>query len=145
MPRLQLADLLKRRKMSLLQFVTEHAITTYEGLCARCEWMGVSPPTDEQYGELVPSQRVVNSPQEGVVVVEAPVVIDEMSGKAIDPEAPVVPGVSVVTDGRQEFIDMAKRVGELETSVLASREPLPEPAALTQKRSRKKKDVPPVA
>lgn len=125
-PRLQLADLLKRRKMTLLQFVTEHAITTYEGLCARCEWMGVSPPTDEQYKVGVPSQAIVNNPQEGIIVVEAPIVIDEMSGRSIDPEAPVVPGISVVTD---------KKPSEHVAVHIAD----------PPKRSRKKKDVPPVA
>lgn len=73
-PKLQLADLLKRRKMSLLQFITEHAITTYDGLCSRCERMGVAPPTDDEYRTGVPSPIVVNNPQEGVVVVEPPVI-----------------------------------------------------------------------
>lgn len=122
-PKLQLADLLKRRKMTLLQFVTEHAITTYEGLCARCERMGVAAPDEEAYGIGVPFPVVVNSPQEGVIVIEPPPVVDEISGKNIDPDAPIIPDVVVVTDA-EELSD--------------------EPTMYTPKRSRKKKDNSPI-
>ena len=114
----------------MLQFVTEHAITTYEGLCSRCERMGVSPSIDEDYKVGVLSLVIVNSPQESVIVVEPPAVIDEMSGNEIDPDAPVIPGVSVVVDHEPE----------LEAPVVATTEPSVSP----QKRSRKKKDVPPI-
>jgi len=132
-PRLQLADLLRRRKMSLHQFVTEHAITTYEGLRARCEAMGVAPPDEEAYRTGVPSKDPVNSPQEGIIVVEPPHVIDEMSGRSINTAAPINPGIDVVID-RQESFDMPtvdEPVGQSEPSVN------------TPKRLRKKKDVPP--
>ena len=96
-PRLKLSDLLRRRKMTLRQMLQEHGITTYETLVIRCDRMGVTPPTDREFYDVMP--RPVNSPQEGVVVLEAPPVLDEISGREIDPEAPVEePGIVVLTD-----------------------------------------------
>jgi hypothetical protein len=96
MPRLKLADLLRRRKMTLGQFLAEHGITTYGGLSNRCDSMGVTPPTEAEFDACAPPK--VNNPQEGVVVLEPPTVVDELSGKKIDPEAPVVPEVKVITE-----------------------------------------------
>jgi hypothetical protein len=75
LPRLKLSDLLRRRKMTLRALLDELGITTYEGLVARCERMGVLEPTREEF--LVVMPEVVNSPPEGVIVLEpAPVVED---------------------------------------------------------------------
>jgi len=64
-----------------------------------CGRLGVMAPTQEEFDAARPITERVNSPQEGVIVLEAPPVIDEISGKEIDPEAPVAaPGVVVVTD-----------------------------------------------
>ena len=93
MPRLKLADLLKRRKMTLKQFLQEFGITTYDGMLIRCHRMGVEPPTEVDYALTMPPR--VSSPTEGVVVLEAPEVIDELTGKSIDPAGPTSPGVTV--------------------------------------------------
>jgi hypothetical protein len=71
LPKLGLPDLLRRRKMTLKQFMSEFGITTYEGLVARCTRMGVwAPSLNDFKKEALPDY--VNNPQEGVVVVDAP-------------------------------------------------------------------------
>lgn len=84
---LKLTELLRRRRTTLRQYIFEFGVTTYETLCEKCERIGVLPPTKEEFFEASPP--VVNSPAEGVVVLEAPPVIKELSGKPIDPETNV--------------------------------------------------------
>jgi hypothetical protein len=95
---LKLTELLRRRRTTLRQYILEFGITTYETLCERCTRIGVLPPSQEEFLEASPP--VVNSPAEGVVVLEAPPVIKETSGRPIDPETneelPLPPAVSVV-------------------------------------------------
>jgi len=100
MPRLRLADLLRRRKMSLKQMLDEFGITTYEGLTIRCNRMGVTPPDESDFHAVFPPPMVkpVNNPMEGIIVVEAMSVIDDITGREIDPDGPVMPGIEVVTD-----------------------------------------------
>jgi hypothetical protein len=129
-PRLKLADLLRRRKMTLKQLLVELGISTYEALCIRCNRMGVTPPDQLEFEIVVPPSLRVNSPQEGVVVLEPPPVIDEISGQEIDPSLPVEPpGIVVLTD--KHFV----------SSEVAEPEQLPEPTEMPQKKPRKKKDV----
>ena len=111
--------------MGLKQFIDEYGISTYEGLMNRCDRMGVASPSEADFKEAFPSPPV-NNPIEGVVVVEAPIVIDEISGREIDPEAPVLePTVEVITTVEQP------------------REEVLEPTDASQKRQRrKKKDIP---
>ena len=70
MPRLRLADLLRRRKMTLAQFVDESGIQAYGAMIDRCRALGVQPPTEQEYLVVVPVP--VSVQQDGVVVVEAP-------------------------------------------------------------------------
>jgi hypothetical protein len=118
MPRLKLADLLRRRKMTLKQFLQEFGITTYDGMLIRCHRMGVEPPTEADYALTCPPR--VSSPTEGVIVLEAPNVIDELTGRPIDPEGPASPSVVVKWS--------------------AANEPDPVPIKDTQRKQRKKKD-----
>ena len=98
-PRLRLADVLRRRKTTLRAFIDSLGLTTYGALDIMCGRLGVMAPTQEEFDAARPITERVNSPQEGVIVLEAPPVIDEISGKEIDPDAPIaVPGVVVVTD-----------------------------------------------
>jgi hypothetical protein len=85
LPRLRLTDLLRRRKTALRSYLNEFGITTYEGLLARCERMGVAPPEREDFEKVVVVR--VSSPPEGVVVLEAPKVIKESTGEVIDVDA----------------------------------------------------------
>lgn len=70
MPKLALADLLKRRKMSLKQYMDEFGITTFEGLATRCQRMGVTPPDESVFLKTNPVVPIVNNPSEGIVIVE---------------------------------------------------------------------------
>lgn len=82
MPRLRLSDLLKRRKMTLEGFLQDSGVQTYEALVNRCNRLGCLPPLREEYRQLRPV--IVNSPQDGVVVLEAPPLIEESTGKNLD-------------------------------------------------------------
>lgn len=95
LPKLKLADLLKRRKMTLKQLLDEFGITTYAALTIRCERMGVQAPSQEEFDAIV--GVVVSSPTEGVVVLEAPPIIEDCSGKEIIDEdlLPVSQGTTV--------------------------------------------------
>jgi len=84
LPRLKLVDLLKRRKMTMRRLLDEYGITTYESLLERCNRMGVSPPTQEEFMVHIPAIRVTSAP-EGVLILEPPPIIDEMTGEQIDP------------------------------------------------------------
>lgn len=77
-------NLLRRRKTTLKAMLNEFGITTYEGLLTRCERTGVEAPTLEQF--LAACPEVVNSPAEGVLVLEPPRVISELDGNDIEPE-----------------------------------------------------------
>ena len=67
-PLLTLGNLLKRKKMTLKQFLDEFGITTYSGLVSRCDRIGVLPPTEDDFKKL--NNPIVSNPAEGVVVVE---------------------------------------------------------------------------
>lgn len=132
MPKLKLSDLLRRRKMTLRAMLDEFGITTYGGLLVRCDRMGCAFPTEAEFKIAYPD-KPVNSPTEGVVVVEAPPVIDDITGHKIDPEAPVVPEVKVITEPLGQFLPRAFSV----TNVAPSEEPI-EPS---RKKPRKKKET----
>lgn len=136
MPRLKLVDLLRRRKMTLRQLLDEFGITTYAGLVIRCERMGVAPPPEEDFKVAFPD-KPVNSPQEGVVVLEPPPVVDEISGREIDPEAPVAPVVKVITDPSElgQLLPNDVVNGGLDAA------PPGEPTEPPQKKPRRKKEA----
>ena len=81
LPKLSLVVLLKRRKKSLKQFMDEFGITTYEELKSRCERIGVVEPSVEAFRQVNPT--IVNSPTEGVLVLGAPPIVHEHTGKVI--------------------------------------------------------------
>lgn len=130
MPKLKLGDLLRRRKMTLKHLLSELGITTYEGLVIRCERMGVSPPSVDEF-KVAFDTGPVNSPTEGIVVLEPPPVIDEISGKKIDPDAPVMPGVFVITEPASDTLQH----WDVDDVLLG------EPTEPPQKKPRKKKEA----
>lgn len=134
MPKLKLSDLLRRRKMTLRALLDEFGITTYGGLLVRCDRMGCAPPTEAEFRVAYPTGPV-NSPQEGVVVLEPPPVIDDISGRKIDPEAPAVPEVKVITEPLGQLLPREFEVVGAETA------PLEEPTEPSQKKPRKKKEA----
>jgi len=82
LPAISLVDLLRKRKMTLEKFVNEFGLASFESLKIRCERMGVAPPSEELYNS-VKSTVVVNSPPDGILVMEAPKFIAENSGKEL--------------------------------------------------------------
>jgi len=68
LPKLRLADLLRRRKTTLEVFILESGIQTYAALVTRCQRMGVQPPNEAEFHEIRPT--IVSSPSDGVVVFE---------------------------------------------------------------------------
>jgi hypothetical protein len=100
--RVQLTDLLRRRKTTLEKFLKDTGIVTYELLVERCSSMGVVAPTREQFSSVRgnPETYEVSSPTEGVVVLSPPekiTVISEASGAQID-----------ISDTREEIIDYSQ-------------------------------------
>lgn len=72
LPQLTLNGLLKRRKMSLKNFMNEFGISSYEGLNLHCKSLGVQAPSMDDFKLVYPDvSTFVNSPSEGVVVVES--------------------------------------------------------------------------
>lgn len=133
-PKLRLFNLLRRRKMTLIQFMSEFGITTLEGLKNRCNRMGVDPPSDDEFNTLVKPaiEKIVNNPQEGIIVLEPPLtIVNESTGKK------TIDDKKVEYPQEQEFLDVAEkpRAEDDETGS--------EPTDGPQKKSRKKKDVQP--
>jgi hypothetical protein len=75
LPPIKLTDLLRRRKTNLKTFLKSSGITTYVTLQHKCNSLGVSVPTEEEFGAAV--DVVVSSPQEGVVVLDPPVLLKD--------------------------------------------------------------------
>ena len=100
LPRLKLSDLLRRRKMSLRQFLDEFGITTYETLSIRCDRMGVAVPDEKDFITIAPAP--VNSPTEGVLVLE-PEPIPQQAVEQ-EPEQPV-DTIPVVDDDVTKSLD----------------------------------------
>lgn len=113
-PKLRLADVLRRRRSTLGALVKELGVSTYPGLEIWCGRMGVVPPTLQEFQSVVPPDMKVSSPQEGVIVLEPPPVIDERSGMQIDPDGPIIPGIEVITSGssRSALVRLPNAVDE---------------------------------
>lgn len=129
LPKLTLHNLLRRRKMTLQQFLAESGIHAYAALVNKCSEIGVQPPTEQEYLAVVPTQ--VSSPQDGIVVLEPIPVVDDLTGRQIDPDAPVtVPGVEVIIDN----------AGVVDWDRVNEKTDDSEPTVGQQKRRRKKKE-----
>lgn len=76
-PKLMLSDLLRRRKMTLKQFLDESGIYAYAALINKCNEIGVQPPLEKDYLSAVPT--TVSSPQDGIIV------LDPIVDPVIDP------------------------------------------------------------
>lgn len=81
LPPIRLVDLLKKRKTTLKQFLDVYGIVAYPTLLIKCDSMGVSPPTEEEFKKIV--GVTVSSPQEGVVVLDSPPLLKETTGEPI--------------------------------------------------------------
>jgi len=93
-PRLRLVDVVRRRRTTLKALVNELGLTTYAGLEIWCARMGMVPPSEADFNLLFPPAARVNSPREGVIVLEAPPILSEATGRELPaqpPEGPLEP------------------------------------------------------
>lgn len=85
-PNIKLLDLLRKRRISLKKFISDFGINSFESLRLRCERMGVVPPAESKFNE-VKGDEFVNSPTEGILVLEAPKAISEKTGEELNLES----------------------------------------------------------
>jgi len=80
-----LLNVLKRRKSNLKRFLEETGIVTYELLLTRCDSMGVIPPEEQEFldatGAEAKGTATVSSPAEGVIVLNPPKIVNELTGQ----------------------------------------------------------------
>ena len=70
LPPIRLVDLLRKKKTTLKQFLSNSGIAAYATLQQKCDKMGVSAPSEEEFWEVIGT--AISSPQEGVVVLDPP-------------------------------------------------------------------------
>lgn len=80
LPPIKLLDLLKKKKTNLKQFLSTTGIVTYVTLEQKCEKMGVSVPSENEFHEAL-GTALISSPQEGVVVLDPPVLLKDTGEK----------------------------------------------------------------
>jgi len=68
--RLNLLDLLRKKRSNLTSYLSENGIASYELLASRCNSIGVAPPTEEEFlnAKGNPVTPEFSSPTEGIVV-----------------------------------------------------------------------------
>lgn len=81
LPPIRLVDLLKKRKTNLKEFLETYGIVAYSTLIQKCNKMGVSPPDENEFKKIISVSN--SSPQEGVVVLDSPLLTKENTGEAI--------------------------------------------------------------
>jgi hypothetical protein len=82
LPPIRLVDLLKKRKTNLKEFINSSGIFTFATLQKKCEKMGVSAPSESNFLEAV-GNVIASSPQEGVVVLDPPVLLKDTGEKVL--------------------------------------------------------------
>jgi len=81
-PALKLNDLLRKRKTTLKKFINETGITSYGKLQEKCQKLGVSAPTEDEFKAIVPGP--ITQQQEGIVVLDPPLLTKEGTGQKIE-------------------------------------------------------------
>lgn len=68
--RLNLLDLLRKKRSTLSNYLSEMGIASYELLSSRCNSIGVVPPTEDEFLKAMgnPITPEISSPTEGIVV-----------------------------------------------------------------------------
>ena len=82
---IKLSDLLRKRKITLSKFIVDFGLHSYESLKTRCERIGVAPPDTETYKKAKGSD-VINSPTDGIIVLDFPKIIAEKTGEELNLE-----------------------------------------------------------
>lgn len=72
--KLALTDLLRRKRKDLKTYLKETGIVTYERLVRSCTSIGVVPPSEEEFRNVLgnPTTPQVSSPTDGILVLEPP-------------------------------------------------------------------------
>jgi hypothetical protein len=83
LPPIRLVDLLKKRRKNLKSFLSSYGIVSYSTLVQKCSSMGVSAPSEEEFKNTLGTAAEASSPQEGVVVLDPPALIKELTGEKI--------------------------------------------------------------
>lgn len=70
--KINLTDLLRRKKSTLENFLYESGIVTYDKLVERCNSIGVVPPSEEMFSKALgdPVTPIFSSPMDGIVVLD---------------------------------------------------------------------------
>lgn len=110
-PSIGLLDILRKRRISFKKFILDFGINSYESLKLRCERMGVVPPVESKFNEAKGSE-FVNSPTDGILVLEAPKVINEKTGEEINVELSsesemIFSDVIDVTESKEDFEEIS--------------------------------------
>ena len=79
LPPIKLQDLLRKRRTSLKDFVKNTGIVSYTTLLQKCQKMGVSAPDETEFVKAL--GKIVSSPQEGVVVLDPPLLVKDTGKK----------------------------------------------------------------
>lgn len=84
--KINLINLLSKRKKTLKIFLKEVGITTYELLKNRCQTMGVQPPTEEEFNQAIGNHGLpdVSSPAEGVIVLTPAVEVEPQTNESTE-------------------------------------------------------------
>jgi hypothetical protein len=81
LPPIKLQDLLRKRRTNLKEFLKNSGIATYTTLEQKCQKLGVSTPTEDEFTQAL--GPVVSSPQEGVIVLDPPTLVKD-TGEKVD-------------------------------------------------------------
>lgn len=83
---LSLQDILKKRRATLSQWISEVGICTYSQLVEQCKLMGVRHPSLEDCAVALSPYANVSVPTEGIISIdiEPIIVLDETTGEASD-------------------------------------------------------------
>ena len=103
-PKINLMNLLKRRKATLLQWTSESGIHTYDQLVRHCNLMGIIPPEKEEFEKISPKNITVAT--EGIVIVDIEPSI-EPSEKT---DVPVMEDVESIPELTEEMFSKSRRV-----------------------------------
>jgi len=82
LPPIKLSSLLKKKRISLKSFLSDMGIEAYQTLLIKCKKMGVVPPEEKDFLEAT-GGIVHSSPQEGLIVLEPPVLVKD-SGQKVE-------------------------------------------------------------
>jgi hypothetical protein len=110
LPPIKLTDLLRKRKTNLKNFLSSCGIVAYSTLLQKCDKMGVSAPSEEEFKTAIGKQPI-SSPQEGVVVLDPPMLVVD-SGKKIEVDA--LQGVAKKDNLKEENQKKAVKKNEVE-------------------------------